>query len=96
MLVSFFKNFFQKSYENIPKIGESHLNLMNTLDFPIAVKVTQAGSNQTFELDSSNNHVMYNLLAGHEYCLNVEILNKSNLENDEVGLCFNATSKHVN
>ena len=79
----------------MPKIGESHLNMINTLENPIVAIISPFGTNQTFELDSSSNHVIQNLKAGYEYCLNVQFQNKSKIGNDEVGLCFNATSKHV-
>ena len=89
------RTMFQQTYAKMPEVGESHLNLMNTLEFPIIAKINQAGSNQTFELDSSSNHVLYNLQAGQEYYLAVQILNKSNFSNDEIVLKFNATNMHV-
>jgi hypothetical protein len=70
---------------------------MNTLECPIIASLTQTGFNQTFELSSSSNCVLYNLQAGQEYYLNVQIKNNScsAINNNEVGLSFNATSKHV-
>ena len=68
---------------------------MNTLDYPIVAKITQTGFSQTFELDSSSNHIVYNLQAGQECYLNIQILNKSNFSKDEIGVRFNASSKHV-
>jgi hypothetical protein len=91
-------NFFlQKSYEKIPNAGESYLNLINTLECSIVASITQTGFNQTFELNASSNHVLYNLQAGQEYYLNVQAKNRScsAINNNEVGLSFNATSKHV-
>jgi hypothetical protein len=70
---------------------------MNTLECPIIASITQTEIKQTFELNSSSNHVLYNMQAGQEFYLNVLIKNEScsTMRNKEVGLSFNATSKHA-
>ena len=88
---------FQKTYAQVPTSGESHLNLMNTLDFNLSVKINSTGFYQSDELNPNSNLILHNLRSGQEYILTIQMKKETNSNEKSCSqvFVFNATSEKV-
>ena len=90
----------QKTYAHKPLPGESHLNFMNTFECPLSLNISGNKFEQFNQLNSSDNHIFYNLESGQIYDVSVRLetekcFNISKEWNNEFTYSFNASSEHV-
>ena len=90
----------QKTYAHKPLPGESHLNFMNTFECPLSLNISGNKFEQFNQLNSSENHIFYNLESGQIYDVSVRLetekcFNISKEWNNEFTYSFNASSEHV-
>ena len=69
--------FIQKTYAHEPAVGESHLHLMNSLNCPLTAAINGSEFSRIVELNSSSNHVFYDLKSSLDLDLNFRVSNEN-------------------
>ena len=79
-------------------MGESHLNLINTLNCPLVARMNISGVETMVKVNGSSNYIFYDLKSDQEFNLMVQIMDKQCLHTDvEEGhnYSFTTIDEHV-